>query len=112
MNRYILILGSLLAFINLSHGQSHATEQKSDSDTIRIYVNEKAKVILNGNIVSLTKLETVLQAQRGKYAKFATIFPTPMRVFRTVEQVDLLMKKYRITSTWYKDPEFTKLAFE
>jgi hypothetical protein len=112
MNRLLLIGMLIFLFTTKVNGQSNLTELQHGQDTIKIYVDEKSKIILNGTRTNLTQLDKLLQTQQTKYAKFGTIFPTPLKVFRTVEQVNSLLTKYHVPSTWYKDPEFTKLAFD
>jgi hypothetical protein len=112
ISKSLLSFSFLILLANVTLGQSRIDEPQHNSDTIKLYVNEKSKIILNGNKSNLTMLENLLQTQKISHAKFATIFPTPLKVFATAEKVDLLLRKYHVTSTWYKDPEYTKLAFD
>lgn len=82
------------------------------SDTLKIHIDKKARVYLNGEKSSLIKIEKYIERNKPQNAKLATVFPTPMRVFAIVEKANHILDKNAIKTEWYKDPKFTIPAWE
>lgn len=84
---------------------------KTDSE-IFVYVFSKSKITLNGEKISISKLDKYLSENQVQNAKIGTLKPTPLKVFPTFEKVVKLMEKYKVKAEWYSDPEFQKLFFD
>ena len=82
------------------------------SDTLKIYIDKKARVYLNGEKSSISKIEKNIERDKPQNAKLATVFPTPMKVFAIVEKTNQILDKNSIKTEWYKDPKFTIPAWE
>lgn len=103
----ILILTPLLFF-----GQEKLDSIAKTDSEIFVYVFSKSKIILNGEKISIPKLDKYLRMNQVQNAKIGTLKPTPLKVFPTFEKVVKLMEKYKIKAEWYCDPEFQKPFFD
>ncbi len=107
---FTFIIASI--FNCLCFGQIKNDTIETTSDSIKVYVDKKEKIYLDNEKISLIKLRVYLQKMEYKNAKFGTVFPTPLKVFVTVEKVNNLFENYDIKAVWYKDPEFKTPAWE
>jgi hypothetical protein len=103
----ILILIPLLFF-----GQEKSDSILKTDNEILVYVFSKSKITLNGEKISIPKLDKYLRWNQVQNAKIGTLKPTPIKVFPTFEKVVKLMKKYKVKAEWYSDPEFQKPFFD
>lgn len=103
----ILILSPLVLF-----GQNKLDSIPKTDNTILVYVFSKSKITLNGEKISMKKLDRYLQDNQVGKVKIGTLKPTPMKVFPIFDKVVKLMEKHKIKAEWYSDPEFKKPFFD
>ncbi len=109
----ILLTSIITVFtINICAAQTEGENLFADENYIYIFVNEKGKIIMNGEKTKLKSLEVILEDTDKKLAKIGTVKPTPQKVFSTFQQVVSLCEKYKIETEWYRDPEFSVPFFE
>ena len=83
-----------------------------NSPFIEVYVDQKGNIFLDRKKSSLVDLEKFLKGTDLRKARVATVFPTLIKVFATVEKVENLFKRFSIEAEWFKDPEFTIHAWK
>lgn len=105
----IIIITSLCNFCN---GQVQIKSLEKDSIFIKVFVNKKGDIFLDHEKTTLSELEKYLKLTKLEKAKLATIFPTPIKVFATVEKVNTLFEKFNMKPEWYQDSDFTIPAWE
>jgi len=103
----ILILTPLLFF-----GQEKSDSILKTDNEILVYVFSKSKITMNGEKISISKLDKYVRLNQVQNAKIGTLKPTPLKVFPTFEKVVMLMKKHKVKAEWYSDPEFQKPFFD
>ncbi len=102
----------IILFPVISFGQNKLDPTSDIDNEISVFVFSKSKITLNGEKISIPKLEKHLKNNRITKAKIGTLKPTPLTVFPTFEKVTNLMEKYQIKSKWYSDPDFQKPFFD
>ncbi|HBU78348.1 MAG TPA: hypothetical protein DEF18_09620 [Muricauda sp.] len=107
--RHVLII---LFFPILIFGQEAIDTPSDANNEVLVYVYSKSNITLNGNKISIKKLDKYLEENHLEKAKIGTMKPTPMKVFPTFEKVVGLMEKHKINVEWYRDPEFQIPFFE
>ena len=96
----------ILFFPILIFGQKDANSPSETDREVLVYVHGKSKITLNGEKISMSKLDKYLEVNHLDKAKIGTLKPTPIKVFTTFEKVVGLMEKHKIKVEWYRDPEF------
>jgi len=104
---FLLILFPLFSF-----GQGELDSISGNDKVISVYVFSKSKITLNGERISIQKLDKHLKNNQITQAKIGTLKPTPIKTFSVFEKVVKLMEKHEIKAKWYSDPGFQKPFFD
>jgi len=102
----------ITCFPILIFGQKEVSSPSETVSEVLVYVHGKSKITLNGEKISMSKLDKYLDSNHLEEAKIGTLKPTPIKVFPTFEKVVKLMEKHNIKVDWYRDPEFQIPFFE
>jgi hypothetical protein len=106
-NLTALILATLLS--STCFGQAEAD---TSAKFIAVYIDKWGNLFVDGERRTLTGLDEYLATTKLKQAKLASIFPTPLRVFATIDKVHSRLELKNINVIFYKDRAYTQPAFD
>ena len=103
----------LATFLSLNcFGQAETDTLKDDTEYIEIYIDKGGAFFLDGWKRTMTEFDEYLATTELKHAKLATVFPTPMSAFATVDKVNSRLERMKVKVLWFEDREYTKPALD